>query len=445
MPVFCFKSLAKLLFIMAIFATGITGGPVLAQSLTHGLTPDRERNMCLRLDPEIECDRNGVISVTLHGTSPGGFSPSEMEVVSLTPGVTVQPNYMSPVQANPSFVLNGASIGQQITLMTNAVDFGAGSIAGSDLCCAGWVKFRIPRDICSQPDPDLKITKTRGRCSPWASGNGHSCKFRVNVQNVGAGSFFGPLSVTDTFTAPAATVSNPSPPWICSNFPANQSFTCDHPITTMAPGDTVVLDYTLSIPGYRRGGRFRNCAELRPNNTRRGQIAFSQTLLNDAGYGAGTVDGVMGSQTRAAIRQCQAENGMPTTGDYRDFLDFIGSQSSVDLNLSNNRDCIDVGLDPNPNKPITPKICPAGTTGTYPNCRTIAVQTCPSGTTGTFPNCRKIRVQTCPTGTTGTFPNCRKIRVQTCPTGTTGTFPNCAKILTCPRGTIGNWPICIKI
>ncbi len=51
-----------------------------------------------------------------------------------------------------------------------------------------------------------------------------------------------------------------------------------------------------------------------------------------------------------------------------------------------------------------PQYCPAGYTGTYPNC-VPPVQYCPSGYTGTYPNCYPP-VQYCPAGYTGTYPNC---------------------------------------
>ncbi len=65
------------------------------------------------------------------------------------------------------------------------------------------------------------------------------------------------------------------------------------------------------------------------------------------------------------------------------------------------------GVDPNSSlcrcNPAPPSVlCPAGTTGTPPNCF-VAAQ-CPAGTTGTPPNC--YATASCPAGTTGTPPNC---------------------------------------
>ena len=73
-----------------------------------------------------------------------------------------------------------------------------------------------------------------------------------------------------------------------------------------------------------------------------------------------------------------------------------------------------------------PQDCPAGWTGTYPDC-VAPVQDCPNGWTGTYPNCVAPVVNPppqCPAGWTGTPPDC-VAPVQDCPNGWTGTYPNC--------------------
>jgi hypothetical protein len=81
--------------------------------------------------------------------------------------------------------------------------------------------------------------------------------------------------------------------------------------------------------------------------------------------------------------------------------------------------------------------CPAGYSGTYPNCVAPA---CPSGYTGTYPNCV---APTCPSGYTGTYPNCiPPSGPGTCPSGYTGTPPNCVAPA-CPSGYTGTYPNCV--
>ena len=72
-------------------------------------------------------------------------------------------------------------------------------------------------------------------------------------------------------------------------------------------------------------------------------------------------------------------------------------------------------------------------TGTSPNfvcavAGTPPAATCPAGQTGTPPNCvtpPPPPPATCPTGQTGTPPNCVTPPAATCPAGQTGTPPNC--------------------
>ena len=63
-----------------------------------------------------------------------------------------------------------------------------------------------------------------------------------------------------------------------------------------------------------------------------------------------------------------------------------------------------------------------------PNSNSFSITPTASTTTTPPPT------QTCPAGTTGTYPNCVST-TQTCPTGTTGTYPNCAP--TAPPPTTG--------
>ncbi len=88
-----------------------------------------------------------------------------------------------------------------------------------------------------------------------------------------------------------------------------------------------------------------------------------------------------------------------------------------------------------------PPKCPAGTTGTPPNC---VKDVCPSGYSGTPPNCVKEKV--CPPGTTGTPPDCKKIEPPKCADGYSGTPPNCVKDKpkVCASGYSGTPPNCVK-
>lgn len=87
--------------------------------------------------------------------------------------------------------------------------------------------------------------------------------------------------------------------------------------------------------------------------------------------------------------------------------------------------------------------CPAGYTGTQPNCVPVQ-QYCPSGYTGVYPNCVPVQ-QYCPSGYTGIYPNCYPIQ-QYCPSGYYGTYPNCYPInQVCGVGYYGTYPNCYPI
>ncbi len=57
-----------------------------------------------------------------------------------------------------------------------------------------------------------------------------------------------------------------------------------------------------------------------PDPAQRQQIATTQALLDELGYDAGPADGVLGPQTRKAIRQFQTDGGFAVTGETSDTL-----------------------------------------------------------------------------------------------------------------------------
>jgi subtilisin family serine protease len=94
---------------------------------------------------------------------------------------------------------------------------------------------------------------------------------------------------------------------------------------------------------------------------------------------------------------------------------------------------------------ITPKACPKGTKGIWPNCAGTASRKCPDGTAGKWPKCKNI-VRNCPAGTSGKWPDCKTI-ARVCPEGTSGKWPNCTSrpVASCAeKGMTGMWPNCRK-
>ena len=102
--------------------------------------------------------------------------------------------------------------------------------------------------------------------------------------------------------------------------------------TDMLPQTTPVYDPSVFALEGPEAATSEASVESNLNTNSRKEI---QTLLNTAGFNAGTVDGVFGSGTRGAISEYQATIGLPTTG----YLD-----STTRNALKNNATGVDLGV-----------------------------------------------------------------------------------------------------
>jgi hypothetical protein len=157
---------------------------------------------------------------------------------------------------------------------------------------------------------DLAVQKTMpAQC--LASG---LCTAQITIVNDGSGFWTGPIYLTDILS-PGGTFAAAGLPWICS--PIGASFACYHPTLTLAPGAATTLIFDFAPPtGYL--GALENCVELlwplaSPEDSVSVVIAV-QTALTLIGYDPGPIDGSLGTQTRDAIAQLQADLGLPVTG-----------------------------------------------------------------------------------------------------------------------------------
>ncbi len=230
--------------------------------------PHEELAQCLKLDPEVKCSADGVISVSLNGSGPLGFAPDSIEVSSLTPGVSVTP----PSQSLPgqTFTLSGASEGQTVTLLANAVASGAGKAEGSDLCCASRIKVEIPKDICPRDEPKEPKLTVKKECGPVKKGGTFpyeaQCAITVTGENLPSGyvvdvnemlSGIGMIGMIDSSAS--------SEPWSCSSssWPASAGTPVDCTLGAddlMAAGGTSVLNVTVGWAGPHDADESRNCA-----------------------------------------------------------------------------------------------------------------------------------------------------------------------------------------
>ena len=111
---------------------------------------------CTVFEPELSCNTaTGEAMVRLKHKDRGKFDPKQIAVSTQTAGITLIGNRRDPL----AFLLRGAKPGDQITLMTDAVDRGAGSQAGLDLCCLGEVTVTIPEGFQCEKERRLDVAK----------------------------------------------------------------------------------------------------------------------------------------------------------------------------------------------------------------------------------------------------------------------------------------------
>src|SRR5690606_6657631 len=111
---------------------------------------------------------------------------------------------------------------------------------------------------CRGREPDLEITKRADvrRCTTEGG-----CAFIITVTDVGEAPYHGEV-VLNEVTLPAGSILDlgPNPPWTCS--PATSPIRCTHPVTTLAPGDSLDLRLGFMPAAGWQGSHFANCARF---------------------------------------------------------------------------------------------------------------------------------------------------------------------------------------
>ena len=164
------------------------------------------------------------------------------------------------------------------------------------------------------PAPHLALTKSAGPCTADPADRSYGCKFRIAVENTGNAPFAGPIVLGENFGQPApVNASTSGEGWACN--PADgQGTSCLAPEAALAPGESLSLEITLTIPGLANGGSFRNCASLGVPENERAQAMLIQRIMLEKGIDGGPVDGKPGRKTRAGIRELESRLGMEQTG-----------------------------------------------------------------------------------------------------------------------------------
>jgi len=197
-----------------------------------------------------------------HMTVGADLAGKWVQVHSTNPGVTVAegPQLVPAGGGVLDWTIHGAGPGDVIHLVVTGIDTYAGPAEGVGLCCTQTVDIVIPPDLdCpdQRGEPDLKVEKRADVPHCTAEGG---CEFTITVTNVGDAPYNGKI-VLEEVTAPgSATVeSGPNAPWTC--VPMASPMMCEHPVTTLNPGESVTLKLGFEPGAAWQWRGIRNCAE----------------------------------------------------------------------------------------------------------------------------------------------------------------------------------------
>ncbi len=227
---------------------------------------------------EVDCVPGGG-AFTYHMPVGPDLAGKWVQVRTTTPGVTVGPGpQLVPAGGGVlDWTITGAAPGDTVTLIVTGIETYAGPAEGVGLCCSQTVEIEIPADLdCpdEKKEPDLQVAK-KGDVAFCTKEGG--CDYTVTVTNVGDGAYNGKIVLEDVTGPASATVSSgPNAPWTC--LPGASPLMCEHPATTLDPGESVELKLGFT-PGPDWDWRaIRNCAEY--DYTASGKESFGD-LSND--------------------------------------------------------------------------------------------------------------------------------------------------------------------
>ena len=203
---------------------------------------------------------------------------------------------------------------------------------------------RQPGDVTG-----LKIAKKPTAASCTDAGGG--CTFDITVTNGRSSAFAGPITVLETIKADGELAASsdmraePPAPWHCDKS-SSAHFTCTHP-GPLAAGESLTLPVNFGLRADTGARSIQNCAEIKGGDG----PACASILLSDAAP-------IPPAQPASSPNTCTS--GMVATS--------AGLCACASGSHWNGRSCS-----------VAQKVCPAGTSGTYPDCGT-------GGTNGTKPS-----------------------------------------------------------
>lgn len=301
---------------------------------------------------------------------------------------------------------------------------------------------------------DISVTKT----APASCQSGKDCTFQVTITNISDSPFSGPLMVGDLMSlggAPAngASITSITPALGCAAPQGTMPFSCVAP-TSLAGHETHMHSITVHMPASDSAAPVNgiNCfMAVDPasgsNGTGSGPLAAT-AAGNGAGYScvafSVTPKSCPGDLQRIGTK-CKCPPGTNAAANYHctsETVPLVTPLPPVCTDRSRRMtsgECCPRGQIAYGNScrtPETPKYCPQGQLGTYPDC------TCPRGTLMNDAGlCIKTPppppVQKCQLPQLGTYPNCY------CPRGTAAVEGDCVPLVQkCDPPQLGNKPNC---
>lgn len=218
---------------------------------------------CFRVETgTVDCTPGGAAFIYNMDVGPE-MAGNVVQLKTTTPGITIAPasQIVPPGGGTLSWTITGASPGDVVHLIVVGVETYAGPEEGVGICCTQTVDLVIPDDIdCPDPDgePDIRVEKRAdvARCTPEGG-----CDFTITVSNAGDAPYTGKIVLEEVTTPSGAeVVSGPNAPWTC--LPGTTPMMCEHPETTLNPGEWVELKLGFKPPVDAVNlGAMRNCAE----------------------------------------------------------------------------------------------------------------------------------------------------------------------------------------
>ncbi|MDS1135798.1 DUF7929 domain-containing protein [Nitratireductor indicus] len=242
---------------------------------------DRPEEACFKVETgEVDCVERGGAYIYRMDVGPE-MAGRVVAVMSTTPGVTIDPpNQLVPAGGGElEWEITGAAPGDTVHLVVTGIETYAGPAEGVGLCCSQTVDIEIPEDLECPPEddgePDIKVEKRADESLCEIDG---PCDFTIRVSNAGDAPYTGKI-VLDEVTGPgsATVISGPNAPWSCA--PLTSPMSCEHPETTLNPGEFVELKLGFQPGAEWSWGAIRNCAAF--DYTASGHDAPFGILTND--------------------------------------------------------------------------------------------------------------------------------------------------------------------